>query len=55
MADHLSIEIFGVLTGAADGAFAVGTLGMITLVVLALTVHSLADRCRKWHLRDRQE
>jgi hypothetical protein len=32
MPDHLTIELFGVLHGAADGKLAVGALSLITLV-----------------------
>lgn len=40
MADHLSIEILGVLRGTAEGPLAVGVLGLIVLGVL------LAPLCR---------
>jgi hypothetical protein len=54
VADHLSIEILGVLSGAADGPVAVGTLGVIALAVLALTVGGLGDSGRKWLLPGRR-
>jgi hypothetical protein len=47
MADHLSIEILGVLSGAADGPLAVGTLGVIALAMLALAVRGLGNGRRK--------
>jgi hypothetical protein len=31
MADHLAIDIFGVLHGAADGKLAIGVLALIAL------------------------
>ena len=55
MADHLSIKILGVLSGAADGPLAVGTLGVIALAVLVLTVRGLGDSGRKWLLPGRRE
>jgi hypothetical protein len=35
MSDHLSIEILGLLRGAADGPFAIGTLALIALAATA--------------------
>jgi hypothetical protein len=55
MADHLSIEILGVLSGAADGPLAVGTLGVIALAVLALMVRGLGHGGRKWLLPAHRE
>jgi|GEM_PF-6477643 len=31
MADHLAIDIFGVLHGAADGKLAIGVLALVAL------------------------
>ena len=44
MPEHLSIEILGVLRGTADGSFAIGTLGVVALAVLAMTVRGLRLR-----------
>jgi hypothetical protein len=33
MPDHLAIEIFGVLHGAADGKLAIGVLALVALAV----------------------
>lgn len=33
MSDHLSIEVLGILRGAADGPLAIGTLALIALTV----------------------
>jgi hypothetical protein len=33
LTDHLSIELFGMLHGAADGKLAIGTLALIALAV----------------------
>ena len=46
MPDHLSIEILGVLRGTADGPFAIGTLGVVALAVLAIAVRSFGLRKR---------
>jgi hypothetical protein len=35
MSDHLSIEVMGLLRGAADGPLAISTLGLIMLGVLS--------------------
>lgn len=38
MPDHLSIEVFGVLRGSADGPLAVALLGTITLVAVIISI-----------------
>lgn len=35
MSGHLSIELFGLLRGVADGPLAIGTLAVITLAATA--------------------
>jgi hypothetical protein len=35
MSDHLSIEVLGLLRGAAEGQVAIATLGLITFAILS--------------------
>ncbi len=37
MPDHLSIEVFGLLRGSADGPMAVGVLGLMALTAISGT------------------
>jgi hypothetical protein len=36
MTEHLSIDLFGVVHGVADGSLAIGVLALIVIVALAV-------------------
>jgi hypothetical protein len=44
MVEHLSIDILGVVHGAADGSVAIGVLALIAIVALVIRARSTKTR-----------